>query len=445
MHVILFQDTPEAADKALFLIETKYFGTVSIVKNALDAIKALEDPKVTPDLLVIDCTTISLLGEVKFWEVSAKYRTLLAEQSAPPEFLKKKDDKLQIVKRVGLIDSLTKALEALSKATPADAKTGPAYCRIKTDLLLSVAPLKGDIFIRLGENKFVKVFNEGDVFNAEDLNKYTVKKGIEYLFILREQAGEFSKKYIEELSKILSNSPSGAQISVRAMEQGNEVVRQLYKSLGWTHEVQEIAKSQALLTVKVIGKNPELGAVIEKIRALKGSYLSNHSTYTPFIACAIAQLLDWGSETTSFKICLASILHDLTLESDDLAVINTLAELEANKAKFKDEEIQAYKDHPEFISELIKNMAGAPPDVDMIILQHHELPDGTGFPKKINQKLIVALASLFIMSHEMTQAILKQGAAFSLKKHVGSVNEKYAVGNFRKIMIALLKLDIAKK
>lgn len=446
MHILLFQDNQEAAEKSLFLIETKYAGTVTIVANPIDAMKALENSSLPVDLMVVDCTTISLISETRFWEISSKTKTLLAEQSAPEELLTKKNDNLQIVKRLNLIESMTRALDLLAKTAPAPlAQDGPSYCRIKAELLLSVAPLKGDIFIRLSGTKYVKIFNEGDEFNLDDLNKYTIRKGIDYLYLLREQSGEFAKKYVQELSKILSNSPSTAQISINAMEQGNEVVRQLYKTLGFTKEVQEIAKSQALLTVKVIGKSPNLGVILEKIKTLKGSYLSNHSTYTSFVCCAIASIMDWGSDTTFYKLSLASILHDLALDSDELAAINSLAELEDSKGKFKEEEIKAYKEHPQVVSELVKAMPGAPPEVDLIILQHHEFPDGTGFPRKLNQKFIASLAALFIIGHEITQAALKQGTGFKFQNYIKGVSSIYTLGSFRKIMIVLEKSEWAKK
>ncbi|MEO5971524.1 MAG: HD domain-containing phosphohydrolase [Bdellovibrionia bacterium] len=442
MHVLLFQDSPEIAEKSLFLIETKYFGTVTLVKTAAEAVKALEDSSKPIDFMVVDCLKISLIGENKFWELTGKTKSLLTENSTPPDILNSKNDNFKIVKRASLVESMTRVFDTLVKLAPPKAdKKGASFGRIKTELLLAFAPLKGDIYIRLSEDKFVKIFNEGDVFKAEDLQKYTVKKGVDYFYIPREQCGEFAKRYMEELVKLLSSSSDG-QVTPTTIEQGNDVVKQLYKNLGFTKEVQEIAKSQALLTVKTVGKSPDINAFMEKIQNLKGSYLSNHSTYTAYLCCAIANVMDWTSNSTFYKLTLASLLHDITLDSDELAAIKSLPELEELKGKFKPEEINAYKEHPKVISEMVACMDGLPPDVDRIILQHHEFADGTGFPNKLNHKLISSLGALFIISHDMAQVTLKQGSAFNLRNYLKDVREKYSQGNFRKIMINLEKLEI---
>jgi response regulator RpfG family c-di-GMP phosphodiesterase len=44
-----------------------------------------------------------------------------------------------------------------------------------------------------------------------------------------------------------------------------------------------------------------------------------------------------------------------------------------------------------------------PSDVEQIVAQHHERPDGTGFPRGLNSKFITPLSALFIIAQDMIE------------------------------------------
>src|SRR5207244_821722 len=103
-------------------------------------------------------------------------------------------------------------------------------------------------------------------------------------------------------------------------------------------------------------------------------YISSHSMMLGNLACTLAAAVGWSSETTFYKLSLASFLHDITLQNHELAGIQSLKELETRKEEFKPAELQAYKNHPHAASEMAKQFSEVPPDVDTIIMQHHEQP-----------------------------------------------------------------------
>ena len=56
-------------------------------------------------------------------------------------------------------------------------------------------------------------------------------------------------------------------------------------------------------------------------------------------------------------------------------------------------------DHLKYILEI-------PPDVSVIIEQHHERPDGNGFPNGINFKRISVFSSIFIVAHDFVKYVM---------------------------------------
>src|SRR6185312_15892576 len=101
-----------------------------------------------------------------------------------------------------------------------------------------------------------------------------------------------------------------------------------------------------------------------------------------YIACAIATQMDWASDSTFQKLTLAAFLHDITLSNHELAQCDTVQEA-IDKKTFTEAEIAGFRVHPAKGAEIARQFQEVPPDVDVIILQHHERPDGSGFPRGI--------------------------------------------------------------
>ena len=73
------------------------------------------------------------------------------------------------------------------------------------------------------------------------------------------------------------------------------------------------------------------------------------------------------------------------------------------------------------------------PNADKIILYHHELPDGSGFPQGLNSFNIPPYACLFIIAEEVVRALFhyefKEAAWDYLEEKITS---EYISGNFGK-------------
>jgi HD-GYP domain-containing protein (c-di-GMP phosphodiesterase class II) len=335
----------------------------------------------------------------------------------------------------GVTSIIQKFMDALGvKQDPMD------YCPIRTNLLLRVNPLKADIFIRLSLQKYVKVFASESHFTKEDLDKYAAKD-VEYLFVRREDADSFIAKFQGELDQMLNRDDLKPAEAMAVVEETQDVVQELFQRVGFNEEVQGLAKKSVQLTMKAIGKNPTLGSLLERLQN-NGNYLSQHSTLLAEISCCIAKEMEWGSESSFSKLVLASLMHDIALINPDLAKINTLKELEANKAKFPAEMVKAYNLHSVKAADVVRSFKEIPADVDVIVSQHHERPDGGGFPRGLSHMQIAPLGALFIVAHDLTQHLLEQKEKFSLPAYIADRATLYSAGNFKKIMAALGKVKI---
>lgn len=251
----------------------------------------------------------------------------------------------------------------------------------------------------------------------------------------------------EELLAKRAEVERRAKIDALAKEVAHDLTQSLEKAvemsakIGFTAEVQEITKANVLQTIALVKKAPRLSEILNRVRQEKSKYISSHSMMLAHVSCALATQMDWTNDMTYQKLTLAAFLHDSHLHNQDLAAVQTIKELESKNQLFTMEEIREFKEHPMKAAETARTFEEVPPDVDVIIVQHHERPDGSGFPRGLTHSRISPLSAVFIVAHDLVRFLLE-------KEIIGSLNSaaidefirthapKYPLGSFRKVLAA---------
>ncbi len=345
------------------------------------------------------------------------------------------------VEAAKLVDGVLKAIENFRSGYSVDDSGSAEFCPIRTNLLIRVSPLKSDVFIRLSDTKFVKLFRPGDEFDANDLERYYAEKKVEYMYLRRTETAEFINKFRRELEELMLRNDLGKEEAIESSDMAHEAIQELVHKVGFTEEVQELAKKNVQLTLKAVGSNPRLADLIGKITK-EGNYISMHSTLLAHVACCVAKEMEWGSEATFSKLVLAAYMHDISLQNPEIAKINTLRELEESKKKFPEADTKSYHLHPAKSADVVRAFKEVPADVDIIVQQHHERPNGSGFPRGLLFNYISPLSSLFIVAHELAQEILNKRTNFSMPQFIGDKKAFFNQGNFKKVMAALEKAKL---
>lgn len=310
-----------------------------------------------------------------------------------------------------------------------------SHIRIKISLLYLINILPCDIYIRLSDQKYIKVFQAGSVFADEEKNKYE-QKDIEFLFIKSGDLKVFYDKLLLQYGnehKLNTLKTEDSQITLNLQA----TIQDIGSSMGFTPELEKMSKMSVDSALKTINMNPTLSKLVSSMKSSSGGdYLVNHAVQLATVSTAMAQMTAWGSEQTLYKLSLASLLHDITLKNSKIAEIESLEELQNRKAEFTEEEIKSYQEHPRKAAELVSRFSEVPPDVDTIIWQHHERIDGSGFPQHLNQLRIAPLAALLIIAHDYVRCYQKSQK--DLKKFVEDRVDFYNLGYFKKIINSII-------
>lgn len=359
-----------------------------------------------------------------------------------------------------------------------DADARALFLPVALETIAKFSPLCCSLYIQLSEDKYVKVMKEGDLFGTDDVERFRKKKDVDSLYIRTEDCALFVASLaratlsVEELARDLQTPEAilrladiiqdksvrddlssiavmlkVCQIGAVRSEQTMEGLASLHsrisghiERLGFSPQVQALSKASVALVVHSISHTRGLAEVLRKLNSDPESYLSGHSVYLAHISCAIASLMSWSSDASRYKLALAAMLHDVTLGEDRLARIRVLGEKEMNE--LKPEEASRILEHPKKVTELMKRSDDILSyNVDQIVMQHHERPDGSGFPNRLTASKIAPLAAVFIVGHDLVDCLLEQKDRFSLKGFLNQYADQYKGGAFRKIAAALGKLE----
>lgn len=320
-----------------------------------------------------------------------------------------------------------KKLENADKAVHMEQEFLP----IVATMLIHFNSVPSDIFIKLSEQKFVKIINANDYYASDDIEKF-LNKSIKFFYTNKNNYSSLLNFLFEGIFRMFPEQMSSATSPIIDLQEDlQKAIQTRLITLGVDQNVIEMTKVSIECAIKIIETQPDLKKIINKIR-LGGNYTYDHSLIISYITGILANKMDWSSKDIKVKLSLASLIHDITLEDSDFAKLHDLEPEKISKDK-DSKKYELYKNHIVKSAEFIKQMKGFPPDVDNIIIQSHELANGNGMPRGLGALSISSLSALFITSHLFVNELyirdFKEGSSVEIIKLLELSSYK---GNFKK-------------
>src|SRR5690606_15220452 len=116
-----------------------------------------------------------------------------------------------------------------------------------------------------------------------------------------------------------------------------------------------------------------------------------------YTALSLLDTFDWSSEKIKEKMSLAIMVRDVLLWPEQFAQLRDYEK--SGRTLALDEEIRNHPTKTAALLEADKNR-WFPPEVCTIIQQHHERPDGGGFPAGLKHTKITVLSAIGIVSDD---------------------------------------------
>lgn len=314
-----------------------------------------------------------------------------------------------------------------------------SYLPVSIEILEKIVFPGVALFIRLNHGQYIKVIPHDGNFDINEANRFR-NKNLTHLYV---ELIEF-KTLISNFRKNVFSSIDWNNVdtteALANLQPDWNLILESSRNFGWSHSIQTLAKENIAKSIMLIKKVPKLKECLEKLKvSASGSQVTPHSYFLAILATAILTELDWANPGTMQKVTFAALLHDMELS--DEAFLSKLSRL---SGKVQESEINQQANlkiysHPIKAAEFVSFWTSCPPDVDKLIIQHHENFDGTGFPNKLNFETLFPLAGLMIMAedviyHSMTNATDNAVAYWKTREAY------YCRGDFKKIYQATLKV-----
>jgi HD-GYP domain-containing protein (c-di-GMP phosphodiesterase class II) len=321
---------------------------------------------------------------------------------------------------------------------------------VKNFYLMTTSPCS--VYIKLAKKKgdeFVKRLNYGDSFSKEDLLRYE-ELGLSEFYINRSEYEDFMNGlFIQALSN-LKKARTLAE-SLEVLGDSFVISTGIMVELGITPGCLAMVDQTIHMIKSQIQQTDKLGLLMMKLLHNKLTYSYRHS----YLICALSYTLlprmEWGSgdqqNILMEKICMVSYFHDIYLQDDNLVKVSDTESL--RKGKFTSREIDLLNNHANRAAVLIQTYPKLPQGVDLIIKQHHGVPNGVGFAEVLTTS-ISPMAIFFMVVEDFATNILgieeaRENIVSAMREAVKPLKVKYQMPSYRKIVTEIEALMAPKK
>lgn len=303
------------------------------------------------------------------------------------------------------------------------------YISISIDSFIHFKILPFDLYVRLGENKFVKRIPAHEEID-DKLLQGLKGKGVAELFFEKKFNKDFSVMLINNMINKVETSYTSDSEKIKAKSEVFRTTKEIVQSVGLPTRVIEVCQSvMDSITADITkGKDKFSNYLNSMGQGQDQNFQYRFVELTSFLATHLVGNLDEKMNMDNVKtIVFCSFFCDIALKETGFLELRT----EESLKELWPEEREEILAHALKASEIVSKYKNAPKGADVIIRQHHGALDGKGFPKVCSEG-ISPMAKCLFASNELAFALLKNPGkdaslivAELLKKHEGSPLHSY--------------------
>lgn len=424
-QVIVFTQRPEL--KMLLEIECKGMAGFSpIIRQGLDDFKSIIGLFESIDILIIDEpedqeTFTSLIDLVKNKIGVIKETFFLSKTKTIIE-------KAKVFGNQQIQELLTELNTIIDPASASEA----SYISIPIDSLLHFHFLPFDLFVKIGQDKFIRRVPANEQIDHETFATF-LQKGVTDFYFEKKYNKDFSMMLINNMINKVEKDYESVDEKLHAANEVFYTTQQIISRLGFKPKLIEVCNSVIDQIVgDVSGTKDNFSKYLELLRAQENlTFNYRLMELTSFVGTQMIEAVEKHSREDKIKrIIFAAMFCDYALTDQRLLHIRQEDQLlKLSMAEYKEVSQHALRG-----SELILNYQNAPIEVSTIIKQHHGSADGKGFPKEISPKL-TPLSKCFMAAQELSYQILTETDRVPedvvkdvIKKFAGTPLEEYLLG-----------------
>lgn len=376
--ILIVEDDQFFREAVVDLLNTKY--TVFEAPNGKSAkeILSMQDVHVVlSDIQMPGLTGLELLEWAKQFKpnvpfiimtgFSAALETQNAFDLGAKGFLAKPFKNIELFKTIDEVVGVKPEEIAEPKIEPVK-----EYCKVSIDEFVSKPIIEFDVFIKLSEEKMIKLAHKGQEISREKVELFK-SKGLKYLYILREDFNKLVGFNLGIAKLIKDRKDISSEKKINFLKYTGEVILEKTFIDGLDKESFVDAKSFLDISIHTICESNE-GFELLNILNTHSDSLYAHSLGVSMYSGMIAKKLGIESNVTLFKLSMAGLFHDIGKKEIDRDILNKPRHL------LTLDERKIIESHVVRGHDILSSMVGIHSDVIRIVAEHHEDLRGQGYP-----------------------------------------------------------------
>ena len=300
--------------------------------------------------------------------------------------------------------------------------------KIKTFYLYNKFP--HDIYLAITKSTYIKILSANKTYSNSTLHTYA-RKNVKYLYIKKDDQMKYLESEATKTLKALRAEPVASDNNYLLLLRAITIIHQFINAIGVTPLVLTVANAASDRMIDFYQQKYKLSDVLKSYPTFYEG-IASKSLLTAFIAEGIGRAIGWDSITTKKKLALCAILHDISLPEETMSKINS-----ANSpllTMYKDDQVKLFLEHPIKAAEIAEQFTSFP-DLDFIILNHHETPNRKGFPNKPSSQKLTQICSVFNVAQYIAAEIDGRDMSNELfNKTLKSMGRDYKFGVFKETL-----------
>jgi HD-GYP domain-containing protein (c-di-GMP phosphodiesterase class II) len=266
----------------------------------------------------------------------------------------------------------------------------------------------------------VKIAHSGQPLEADRIKRMGEKKVVT-LYVLKEDYSTVVASLVRGAltagaNQSVANSLRLEQYFKVAESVMVELVRlpltaaSLSRAVSVTHEI-----------ANTLSTNADFSTAFRIIFSL-GEAQARHAMGTVVISNWIANKVGWTSPKVLAPICMGAFLHDIGLKEVPKEIY------EKDRLEMTPEEFAIYQAHPTRGVQILSTLDSIPIEVLRIVQEHHEIPNGNGFPSHLRGDRMFPLAKVVSFANVLTQELFDKvidGKPFLVDEFLARVDMVY--------------------
>ena len=273
------------------------------------------------------------------------------------------------------------------------------FTRIKIDDLFNDAVAIFDFYIRIGANKYVKIIHKGEKASVEQIRKYSMN-GAKFLYFLAEERADFIGYQNELISQKIKDNGDSNLILKNMRSVSDKYLEEIYTN-GLQPFLIDEGKAVCENIFQFTQKDKNLSKMLSELEEFNPVAYS-HSFLVCFFSTIISKNLEWISSRTRDALAMGAMFHDIGL----IHVPENLAHKQT--AEMTEEEKVIFQKHPEKGRDSLTSIPSITRSIMEIIMQHHEVSDGTGYPFGLSGSKIFPMAKVVGLADAYSNFIVEK-------------------------------------